>query len=58
MSVTQDKAVIVDFKLKNLDDEAYLNQLSGYKDYVEKTLKKPVDCYLFAVLTGELRKIY
>jgi len=29
-----DEFKIVDYKLKNIDDEAYLNQLNGYKDYI------------------------
>ncbi len=58
MTVTKTKAVIVDYKSSNLDDDAYERQLAGYRDYVGKTLKVAVECYLFSILGGELRKIF
>ena len=27
---------IIDYKLKNIDDENYIKQLQGYKEYIER----------------------
>ncbi len=43
-------AIIVDYKLKNTLDMAYKKQLAGYKEVIEKKLKKPVLCYLYSIL--------
>ena len=38
---------IIDYKLKNIDDENYLKQLMGYKTYIENKTKKDVSIYLY-----------
>lgn len=43
-------AIIVDYKLRNVNDRAYLNQLAGYKKVIEKKLSLPVTCYLYSIL--------
>ena len=48
---------IVDYKLKNIDDESYKNQLLGYKKYIEKISDKKVEIYLYSILNEELREI-
>lgn len=48
---------IVDYKLKNIDDESYRNQLLGYKKYIEKISDKKVEIYLYSILNEELREI-
>lgn len=48
---------IVDYKLKNIDDESYINQLNGYKKYIEKISNKPIEIYLYSILNEELKKI-
>ena len=45
-----DKAYIIDYKLKNIDDEAYNHQLKTYYDYVLKTFKLNTSCYLYSIL--------
>ena len=45
---------IVDYKLKNTDDEHYLNQLAGYKHYIEKISNKPVSTYLYSIIEGKV----
>jgi ATP-dependent helicase/nuclease subunit A len=54
--VFNDKAIIVDYKLKNIDDDAYLKQLNGYKKYIEGILHKSTDIYLYSILDGNLIK--
>lgn len=48
---------IIDYKLKNIDDEAYLKQLSGYLEYIKSITNKEVSIYLYSILDEELRKI-
>lgn len=48
---------IVDYKFKNIDDENYNNQLSGYKNYIEKKFQKKVNIYLYSIIKNELKKI-
>ncbi len=53
----QDNIKIIDYKLKNVDDEGYLNQLMGYKKYIEKKSGKDVSIYLYSIINGELRRL-
>ena len=46
-----------DINLKNISDEAYLKQLNGYKDYIEKRFNKPTNIYLYSVTNNTLEKI-
>lgn len=48
---------IIDYKLKNISDEAYLNQLNGYKNYIEKVFNKDVFIYLYSIINNTLEKI-
>ena len=48
---------IIDYKLKNIDDEAYLNQLNGYKKYIESKTNKQVNIYLYSILKNTMTKI-
>ena len=43
-------AIIVDYKLRNVTDKAYLKQLTGYKKVIEKKLSLPVTSYLYSIL--------
>ena len=48
---------IIDYKLKNINDNAYLKQLNGYKDYIENRFNKPTNIYLYSVTNNTLEKI-
>ena len=48
---------IIDYKLKNIDDDAYIKQLSGYKDYISKMKKKDVNIYLYSVMDEKYKKL-
>ena len=48
---------IIDYKLKNIDDEAYKNQLLGYKKYIEMISSKKVNTYLYSIIDETLNKI-
>ena len=45
---------IIDYKLKNTNDPAYLKQLNGYKEYIENKNNKPTYIYLYSLLNKEL----
>ena len=53
----EDKFSIIDYKLKNISDNAYIKQLTGYKNYIERITCKDVDIYLYSILDEELSKI-
>ncbi len=55
--IKNDEIIIVDFKLKNLDDEQYIKQLHVYRDYIKSISDKPIRLYLISALTGEEREI-
>ena len=48
---------IIDYKLKNIDDDNYLKQLNGYKKYIESISNKRVQIYLYSIIEDELRKL-
>ena len=53
----QDRILIVDYKLKNIDDPAYLKQLEGYFEYIKSKSSKEIHLYLYSIITEELKKI-
>ena len=48
---------IIDYKLKNISDEAYTKQLKGYKAYIESLTNKKTYTYLYSVLEDKLIEI-
>lgn len=48
---------IIDYKLKNIGDDAYIKQLNGYKDYISKISNKKVNIYLYSVMDGIYKKL-
>ncbi len=48
---------IIDYKLSNIDDENYINQLNGYKKYIESITNKKVNIYLYSILKNEIKKM-
>ena len=58
-----DYYIIVDYKLKNIDDSAYVKQLMGYKKYIEMISNKKVNfiedynaVYDFAIKNNMIKK--
>ena len=49
--------IIVDYKLKNIDDDAYKKQLNGYRKFMEEKTKKPTYCYLYSILDGVFQEV-
>ena len=48
---------IIDYKLKAVDDPAYLNQLEGYRNYLFQVTGKPIKTYLYSILEQKLIEI-
>ncbi len=57
MIVYKDHIDIIDYKLNDITDEAYINQLNGYKEYIKKQKNVPIYTYLFSILTGKIKEI-
>lgn len=55
--IKEKENIIVDYKLKNTKDEAYINQLNGYKNYIEKITNKTTKIYLYSILDEKLEAI-
>lgn len=49
---------IIDYKLKNIKDENYIKQISGYKEYIKTKTNKNVKTYLYSILDKTLEEIY
>ena len=48
---------IIDYKLKNIDDEAYVKQLTGYKEYIKMISNKKVNIYLYSIMGSDFQKV-
>lgn len=55
--IKENENIIVDYKLKNIKDEAYINQLKGYKKYIESINNKPTKIYLYSIIDETLKQI-
>ena len=55
--VYPDHIKVIDYKLKNIDDDAYKKQLEIYKDFVSTKTNKPIYTYLYSILNNELKKL-
>lgn len=54
---SKEKIMIVDYKLKNIEDENYDKQLNGYRTFLKKKTKKQVECYLYSIIDEKFRKV-
>lgn len=53
----KDHIDIIDYKLKNIEDNAYQEQLNGYKNYIEKVKNKKVNIYLYSIMDNIIKKM-
>ena len=54
---TDNKFMIIDFKLKNIDDILYVSQLKAYKEYLQTRVNKKIETYLYSIMDRTLKKI-
>ena len=55
MIENDDEIIIVDYKLKNIDDSEYDRQLLGYKSSIEKLTNKKISLYLYSIIDEKYR---
>lgn len=48
---------IIDYKLKHIEDNDYLNQLEGYYQYIKNKTNKKVNIYLYSIIDKRLKQI-
>ena len=48
---------IIDYKLKNIEDNLYQEQLLGYKEYIKTKTNKDINLYLYSIIDGRYEKI-
>ena len=56
--IDDEKVVILDYKLKQIDEPAYEKQLLGYQSYLKKRVNKPIVGYLYALIDRTLKKVF
>lgn len=55
--IKEKENIIVDYKLKNIKDKSYNEQLNGYKKCIEKITNKNTKIYLYSILDEKLEEI-
>ena len=48
---------IIDYKLKNILDDAYTIQLNGYRDYIKRITGKETNIYLYSIIDSNYNKL-
>ena len=54
---TNDKLYIIDYKLSDVNNPHYIEQLSKYKEYLSTVSDKEIDIYLYSLFKKELKKL-
>jgi len=49
---------IVDYKLKNINDPKYIEQLKVYYKYINSIFNKKITTYLYSIINDELKEIF
>ena len=57
MIENDNEIIIIDYKLKNTSDLAYIKQLNGYKSIIEKRSNKKISLYLYSIIEEKFFKI-
>ncbi len=55
--IDKDIVKIVDYKLKNIEDEKYDEQLKVYYNYLKNIFKQEIKMYLYSIFDDEIREI-
>ena len=53
----EDEIIIIDYKLKGIEDSAYQEQLNGYRKFIEKKTHKKVSCFLYSIMDEEFKEV-
>ncbi|MBR4619098.1 MAG: UvrD-helicase domain-containing protein [Bacilli bacterium] len=52
-----DEVIIIDYKLNNVLDDAYVKQLNGYKEQIGKIINKPIKLYLYSIIGESFEEV-
>ena len=52
-----DEIKIIDYKLKNINDEEYIKQLNIYYKYIETISTKKINLYLYSILNDVVKEV-
>lgn len=55
--IKENEFIIVDFKLKNITDNKYSEQLKTYRSYIAQLTNKKIRMVLLSIMTGEEKEI-
>jgi len=55
--IDKDIIKIVDYKLKNIDDPKYVEQLNIYYKYLNSMYNKKIEMYLYSIVDNQLKEI-
>ena len=55
--IDDNQAIIVDYKLKNISDEKYIDQLKVYYSFVTEHFKLKTTCFLYSILQSEIKEV-
>lgn len=53
----KEEIIIIDYKLKQIDDENYKRQLRGYRNYIEKKTNKKTSIYLYSIIEEQFQEL-
>lgn len=53
----EEEIIIVDYKLKNIEDPDYIKQLTGYYEYIKQKTTKPISVYLYSIFDEQLKQV-
>ncbi|MGI6714211.1 MAG: UvrD-helicase domain-containing protein [Bacilli bacterium] len=56
-ALLKDKIILVDFKLANIADSAYDQQVTKYAQYLKKMFNLPIEAYLVSINQAEFRQV-
>ena len=57
MVIYPDHIDIIDYKLKNINDNAYVNQLKGYRQHIMTKTDKPIHLYLYSIIQNIMQLV-
>ena len=52
-----DEIKVIDYKLKNINDEEYIKQLNVYYNYIKQVSNKKISLYLYSILNNEIKEL-
>ena len=52
-----DKILVIDYKLKDIEEDYYIEQVKGYTNYIRTITNKPVTGYLYSILDEKYKVI-